>query len=119
MQDKHSCHDRLEKENIIEPSSTDKFDDIILPSQDEELFCLHLTQSQSNPSASQSDGLMSSPSKQTQGNTGKDGKNITPPCVTLSNTLLKQTPIGHPSTTGHHEDIGGNKTDTGTDFSMF
>lgn len=92
----------------------------VLPSQDDE-FLLHLTQSQSSTVASQArsqtdrqTSLIDIDTRET-----KDMKehadivqNITPPLVTMSNTILPQTPLGHPSTTSHHEDIA-NRADTG------
>ncbi|CAB4017540.1 Hypothetical predicted protein, partial [Paramuricea clavata] len=138
IQEKDSCHgdDRSTMGNILEPP-TDKLepspaDDVILSSQDD-VFCLHLTQSQASTTASQArsqpDRLTSLLDIETRGTTDKEGNtvnNITPhskegkivntvtlPCATSSNTILVQTPAGHPSTTGHHRDITGNQTNTG------
>ena len=140
IQEKDSCHgdDRSTMGNILEPP-TDKLepsptDDVILSSQDD-VFCLHLTQSQASTTASQArsqpDRLTSLLDIETRGTTDKEGNTVnnitppakegkilnavTPPWVTLSNTILAQTPTGHPSTTGHHRDITGNQTNTGND----
>jgi hypothetical protein len=137
IQEKNSCHgdDRSTMGNILEPP-TDKLssptDDVILSSQDD-VFCLHLTQSQASTTASQTrsqpDRLTSLLNIEAQGTTDKEGNTVnnitppakegkivntvTPPCVTLSDTILVQTPTWHPSTTGHHRDISENQTNTG------
>ena len=136
---------QISTEKPLESSPTG---DVVLSSQDD-VFCLHLTQSQSGTPASQArsqtDRLSSSHNVQIQRTTDKeeehvisptspilmgenavndttptashvdDGNavnNVTPPCVLLSSTITKQTPIGQPSSTGHQEVIS-NKTITG------
>ncbi len=142
VQGKHSCHDddRSTVKGILE-SPTDKLEpslteDVILPSQ-EDVFCLHLTQSQSSTTASQARSQPNNtpgvaekqrnmvnnvPPPVNEGSVVNNVtlpvkernivNNVTPPSVTLSSTILTQTPIGHPSTTSHHQDITGN---TGND----
>lgn len=45
------------------------------------------------------------------------GGNVTPPYSRLSDTILVQTPLGHPSNTVHHRDIPETDTDEG-DYSI-
>ncbi|XP_028390928.1 uncharacterized protein LOC114515810 isoform X2 [Dendronephthya gigantea] len=93
-----------------DPSRTD---DVILTSQ-EDLFCLYLTESQSSSSSSQ---RRARNEKQTSplimdrlGQRETEICDVTPPLIKLSNTVLVPTPIGHPSTTGHHQDIAESQT---------
>lgn len=99
-----------------DPSPTDE---VISPSQ-EDLLCLHLTQSQVSSSPSQ---RRSQQEKQTSplimDRLRQREKeritvcDVTPPLVKLSDTVLVPTPLGHPSTTGHHQDITERQTVAG------
>ena len=80
----------------------------VVSSQDD-AFCLHLTQSQSSSVASQpcpeKHVLINVDTREPRELEGHLSKDNVKDCVTLSATTLQQTAVGHPSTSGHHQDI--------------